>query len=124
MKCAECQFENRPGVSFCEECGAKLELICPKCRGKVPAGRKFCGYCGTRLSTLAKDESAVDYSRPNSYTPPHLIKKILGNRNAIEGERKLVTVLFADVADYTSFSENLDPEEVHLVMDSCFRIKK
>ena len=122
MKCPECQFENRAGVSFCEECGSRLELTCPECRGKVPAGRKFCGYCGTRLSAVVQEEPSLDYSRPNSYTPPHLVKKILGNRNAIEGERKLVTVLFADVADYTSFSEKLDPEEVHQVMDSCFRI--
>ncbi len=122
MKCPLCQFENRSGVSFCEECGARLELTCPKCGGKIPGERKFCGYCGHNLTEPKTNGTPVDYSNPNSYTPPHLIKKILGNRSAIEGERKLVTVLFADVANYTSFSEKLDPEEVHQVMDSCFRI--
>lgn len=64
----------------------------------------------------------MDYDRPKSYTPPYLANKILENRNAIEGERKLVTVLFADVANYTSMAEKLDPEEVHQLMDGCFKI--
>ncbi len=122
MKCSVCQFDNRNGVSFCEECGAELVTTCPECGEKVPGKSKFCGYCGFKLGKRKDTSSPVDYSKPNSYTPPHLVKKILGSRNAIEGERKLVTVLFADVANYTSFSEQLDPEEVHQVMDSCFRI--
>ncbi len=122
MKCPACQFENRHGVSFCEECGAELVIVCPECGGKIPGARKFCGYCGHRLEKSKPSAPTLDYSRPNSYTPPHLVEKILGNRSAIEGERKLVTVLFADVANYTAFSERLDPEEVHHVMDSCFRI--
>jgi class 3 adenylate cyclase len=64
----------------------------------------------------------IDYSEPQSYTPKYLADKILTSRSSIEGERKLVTVLFADVANYTSFSEKLDPEEVHQIMDGCFKI--
>jgi class 3 adenylate cyclase/tetratricopeptide (TPR) repeat protein len=64
----------------------------------------------------------IDYSEPQSYTPKFLQDKILTNRSTLEGERKLVTVLFADVADYTAISEELDPEEVHQVMDGCFKI--
>ena len=64
----------------------------------------------------------IDYSRPQSYTPKFLAEKILTTRSSIEGERKLVTVLFADVASYTSLSEKLDPEEFHQIMDGCFRI--
>ena len=56
------------------------------------------------------------------YTPKHLTDKILTSRSFIEGERKLVTILFADVANYTSMSEMLDPEEVHQIMDGCFKI--
>ena len=52
----------------------------------------------------------------------HLAEKILTHRSAIEGERKLVTVMFADVAGFTSLSENLDPEDVHRIMDGCCRI--
>jgi class 3 adenylate cyclase len=64
----------------------------------------------------------IDYSRPQSYTPRFLAERILTTRSSIEGERKLVTVLFADVANYTSLSEKLDPEEVHQIMDGCFKI--
>jgi class 3 adenylate cyclase/tetratricopeptide (TPR) repeat protein len=64
----------------------------------------------------------LDYSVPKSYTPKFLAEKILTTRSAMEGERKLVTVLFADVANFTSLSEKLDPEEVHGIMDGCFKI--
>jgi class 3 adenylate cyclase len=65
---------------------------------------------------------SVDHSRPHSYTPKFLADKILTTRSSIEGERKLVTVLFADVANYTSIAEKLDPEEIHQMMDGCFKI--
>ena len=119
MKCPRCQSENREGVNFCEECGAKFEFECPKCNASIPAGKKFCGECGQNLHESA---SFPDYSKPQSYTPKHLADKILTSRSALEGERKLVTVLFADAADYTAMSEKLDPEEVHQIMDGCFRI--
>jgi class 3 adenylate cyclase len=56
-------------------------------------------------------------------TPPrHLTEKILITRSTLEGERKLVTVLFADVANCTALSEKLDREDVHRIMDGCFQI--
>ena len=76
--------------------------------------------------TLAELEHAdtppIDLNQPQSYTPKHLADKILTTRSSIEGERKLVTVFFADVANYTSISEKLDPEEVHQIMDGAFKI--
>jgi class 3 adenylate cyclase len=121
MKCPKCQFENREAVKFCEQCGTKLELECPSCGAKLPLDRKFCGECGHDL-TAKPQKPPIDYSQPQSYTPKFLADKILTTRSSIEGERKLVTVLFADVASYTSMSENLDPEEVHQIMDDCFKI--
>jgi class 3 adenylate cyclase/tetratricopeptide (TPR) repeat protein len=121
MKCPKCQFDNREGVKFCEKCGAKMELVCPNCGAEVPLDRQFCGECGHDLRK-PKEAPPIDYSEPQSYTPKFLAEKILTTRSSIEGERKLVTVLFADVADYTSISEKLDPEEVHQVMDGCFKI--
>jgi class 3 adenylate cyclase/tetratricopeptide (TPR) repeat protein len=121
MKCPECRFDNRKGVKFCEECGAKLEFECPRCKAKIPPDRKFCGECGHRL-TEPFAAPAVDFSEPQSYTPKFLADKILTSRSSIEGERKLVTVFFADVANYTALSEKLDPEEVHQIMDGCFKI--
>ncbi|MBW2138444.1 MAG: zinc ribbon domain-containing protein, partial [Deltaproteobacteria bacterium] len=49
MKCPGCQFENREGVRFCENCGNKFEIECPNCKAKIPLDRKFCGDCGHQL---------------------------------------------------------------------------
>src|SRR5210317_439204 len=121
MICPKCQFENREGAKFCGECGHKFEITCPECGTKNRAGNKFCDECGHNLKKI-EEGLPVDYSEPQSYTPKFLADKILTTRSSIEGERKLVTVLFADVANYTSISEKLDPEEVHQMMDGCFKI--
>jgi class 3 adenylate cyclase/tetratricopeptide (TPR) repeat protein len=121
MKCSKCQFENPKDAEFCIECGGPMEFHCPKCEEITPASGKFCKKCGHDLRG-AKAAPPIDYSQPHSYTPKFLADKILTTRSAIEGERKLVTVLFADVANYTSMSEKLDPEEVHQIMDGCFKI--
>lgn len=121
MKCPKCDFENREGVKFCESCGTEMKLTCPVCGAKIPLDRRFCGDCGHTLGR-PPEVSSINYSQPQSYTPKHLAEKILTTRSSIEGERKLVTVLFADVANYTAISEKLDPEEVHQIMDGCFRI--
>ncbi len=121
MKCPKCQFSNREGAQFCSECGGKLEMTCPACGKTNPSGSKFCDGCGQDLLEQVHFPP-IDYSMPKSYTPKFLADKILTTRSSIEGERKLVTVLFADVANYTTMSEKLDPEEVHQIMDGCFRI--
>ena len=96
-------------------------MECPKCQADNPNTQKFCGDCGYDLR-LTEDPISYGYAQPKSYTPKHLADKILSTRSAIEGERKMVTVLFADVANYTSMSEKLDPEGVHQIMDGCFKI--
>ncbi|MCK4789523.1 MAG: zinc ribbon domain-containing protein, partial [Desulfobacteraceae bacterium] len=121
MRCPKCQFENPNEAEFCIECGAPIEFHCPKCGVITPATSKFCMKCGHDL-TKAKAGPPIDYTQPQSYTPKFLADKILTTRSALEGERKLVTVLFADVANYTSISEKLDPEEVHQIMDGCFKV--
>lgn len=121
MKCPKCQFENMEGLNFCGKCGAKLERPCVKCNFGNPPEYEFCGKCGHSLLERA-EAPLIDCSKPQSYTPKFLADKILTTRSSIEGERKLVTVLFADVADYTAISEKLDPEEVHQIMDGCFKI--
>jgi class 3 adenylate cyclase len=121
MKCPECQTENRDGVKFCEECGTKMEIVCPSCGEKIPLGKKFCGECGHKFDETPASPS-LDYDQPKSYTPKFMADKILTTRSSIEGEHKLVTVLFADVANFTGISESLDPEDVHQIMDGCFKI--
>jgi len=121
MKCPKCQTENPETRKFCSECGAKLLLICPQCGFENLPKDKFCGECGAALEK-AKEAPPINYSEPKSYTPKFLADKILTTRSSIEGERKLVTVLFADVAHYTAMSEKLDPEEVRQIVDGCFHI--
>ena len=121
MKCPKCQFENPEGLVFCGKCGGKLEKVCPKCNFSNPLDFMYCGKCGNTLEELHA-APPINYSEPESYTPKFLADKILTTRSSIEGERKHVTVLFADVANYTSIAEKLDPEEVHQIMDGCFRI--
>ncbi|MBW1787360.1 MAG: zinc ribbon domain-containing protein [Deltaproteobacteria bacterium] len=121
MKCPSCQTDNETNANFCNECGAKLEVACLGCGKTNRPGSKFCNGCGHALAE-PKESPSIDYEQPHSYPPKHLADKILTTRSTIEGERKLVTVLFADVADYTSMSEKLDPEEVHQIMDGCFKI--
>jgi len=121
MKCPKCQTDNPEGMKFCGRCGGKLEKVCPKCNFSNPLDFMYCGKCGNTLEELQTVPS-IDYSKPKSYTPKSLADKILTARSSIEGERKLVTVFFADVANFTAMSEKHDPEEVHQIMDGCFRI--
>ena len=112
MECQKCQFENREEAIFCRKCGASLkqEIVCQDCGSPNPADSGFCEKCGHELKEPEK-APPVDYTQPQSYTPKFLADKILTTRSSIEGERKLVTVLFADVANYTAISEKLDPRK-------------
>jgi class 3 adenylate cyclase/tetratricopeptide (TPR) repeat protein len=121
MKCPKCHAENRETRKFCAKCGEKLLVLCPQCASENLPDEQFCGECGHDLRK-PKEAKPLDYDQPHSYTPKHLAEKILTNRSSIEGERKLVTILFADVANSTAMFENLDPESVHEIMDGCFRL--
>ena len=127
MKCSECQFDNREGVKFCEECGAKLELKCPNCDANIPPGRKFCGECGQNL-TLSSEPAPKDLSfdekidKIQRYLPKGLTEKILSQRDRIEGERKQVTVMFCDMEGFTTLVGKMGPEEAYSIMDQVYEI--
>src|SRR5438046_5625880 len=95
-------------------------LRCPSCGHANRAAAKFCEECGTRLASAAA--SAEPPRAPRDYTPRHLAEKILGSRAALEGERKQVTVLFADVKGSMDLAEQLDPEEWHRTLDRFFQL--
>ncbi|MGV7224518.1 MAG: adenylate/guanylate cyclase domain-containing protein, partial [Nitrospinales bacterium] len=96
-------------------------MKCLKCQADNPDGARYCNACGCDLKKVT-DTTSNKFNHLQSYTPKFLIEKILANKSAIEGERKQVTVFFADVAGFTSMSEKLDPEQVHWIMDGAFRI--
>jgi hypothetical protein len=107
--CPQCQFDNRASVSFCEECGTKLDLACQSCGAAVPAGRKFCGTCGNPL--IGQPTSAARFSSPEAYTTKHLAERIVTSKAALEGVRKQVTVLFADLKGSMELLADHDPAE-------------
>ena len=123
MVCPQCQIENREGSTFCRKCGSSLktDIACPNCNALNLPDSSFCEKCGQDLASHNK-VSSTDHYKPQVYTPKHLADKILTTRSSIEGERKVLTVLFADAAKYTEIAEKLDPEEVHQIMDGCFNI--
>lgn len=133
MQCPSCRADNPSANRFCDQCGEPLETRCPQCATVLRAGARFCGACGHRLApSAAAAETSPSVSPPvapvappsarpiASYTPKHLADKVLKARSAIEGERRQVTVLFADIAGFTSLAEVRDPEEVHQIVDRCF----
>src|SRR5262245_33364279 len=125
MRCPACGNENRAGAKFCNECASPLPAPCPACGASNPTGSKYCNECAAPLTRGASPASSVITSptlTPLSYTPRHLAETILTTRSALEGERKQVTVLFADVKGSMDLSEQVDPEEWHKIMDRFFAI--
>jgi class 3 adenylate cyclase len=120
MQCPRCQVENREGRRFCAECGASLALPCSACRFSNEPGEKFCGGCGMPLTSIRRTPEPR-LSSPQSYTPKHLAEQILTSRSALEGERKQVTVLFADIKDSTELIRDLDPEEARTLLDPALQ---
>jgi class 3 adenylate cyclase len=118
-RCSRCQHENSAAAKFCEECGTALARSCPRCGHAVGVPAKFCAECGHALAPTIAHEVGRD---PRTYTPPHLAEKILGSRRTLQGERKQVTVLFADVKGSMELAEGLDPEEWHRILDRFFTI--
>ncbi|MGH7926601.1 MAG: double zinc ribbon domain-containing protein [Candidatus Binatia bacterium] len=108
MQCPHCQHDNPAGVKFCGECGARLESACAACGAAHPPGNKFCGQCGASLVTAI---ASTKFASPEAYTPKHLAEKILAFKSALEGERKQVTVLFADMKGSMELLADRDPEE-------------
>src|SRR6516162_1458986 len=114
MQCPRCQHENPAGMKFCGQCAAPLASVCPSCDAANPPGNKFCGQCAAPLAKAT--ESRLE--SPASYTPKHLAEKILTSRSALEGERKQVTVLFADLKGSLELLADRDPEEARKLLDS------
>ena len=121
MHCQSCGFENPEGLKFCNECGAPLRMPCAQCGFANQPQAKFCGECGVALSPHAGASTAPPVAprahAPLSYTPTYLAEKILTSRSALEGERKQVTVLFADLKGSMELLSDRDPEEARAILD-------
>ena len=116
MRCSRCQQENPPGARFCNSCGGGLELTYPSCSHSNPAESQFCNRCGASLGATPSPAGS-HLASPESYTPKHLAEKILTSRAALDGERKHVTVLFADLKGSMELLADRDPEEARKILD-------
>jgi class 3 adenylate cyclase/tetratricopeptide (TPR) repeat protein len=127
MKCPKCHSENREGVKFCEDCGARMEIKCSSCNAFIPLGKSFCGECGHNL-TQSSEPASKDLSfdekieKIQKFLPGGVTEKILAQRGKIEGEKKQVTVLFADLEGFTPLAEKIGPEEAYAIMDQVYEI--
>src|SRR5262245_40073543 len=114
MHCPRCHSEDAAQDRFCGGCGAPLERVCSKCRTSLSATAKFCPACA---HSVAGGGTQSRFASPDSYIPKHLAEKILTSKSAIEGERKQVTVLFADVKGSMELLADRDPEEARKLLD-------
>jgi class 3 adenylate cyclase/tetratricopeptide (TPR) repeat protein len=119
MKCAKCGHDNRTGAKFCEECGAHLSAVCMNCGAQLSSTARFCSECGHPIGQAAASgpDSAPQFAAPEAYTPRHLAEKILSSKAALEGERKQVTALFADLKSSMELFADRDPEEARRLLD-------
>jgi hypothetical protein len=110
MRCPDCHHDNRSDRRFCTQCGAKLVTGCPSCGAPIEVGERFCGGCGAALTI------------GGGTTTPLLAEKIRRAKATVEGERKQVTVLFADVKGSMELAEQLDAEAWSQIMQRFFGI--
>jgi len=115
MKCPRCQHENPQEAWFCEECAAPLARNCTNCGTALSAAAKFCHACAHPAAGAAS-------RAPHTYTPKHLAEKILTFKGALEGERKQVTVLFADLKGSMELLADRDPEEARTILDPMLEV--
>ena len=97
-------------------------MLCTACGHTNRPNAKFCEECGTPQATAPSPSAAVPAPDPRAYTPRHLAERILTSRAAVQGERKAVTVLFADVQGSMALAEQVDAEEWHAIMNQFFAI--
>src|SRR5215216_6547319 len=120
MQCPQCQHENPDRAKFCLECGTRLALTCTQCGTELPPNAKFCLECGHPAGGRSPALAARPTGRflsPQTYTPQHLAERIISSRGALEGERKQVTVLFADLKGSMELLADRDPEEARQLLD-------
>src|SRR5262247_3173523 len=118
MQCPRCQHDNEGGAKFCENCASPLARTCSNCGRPLSPVAKFCPECATPAGLVGPTPLAPRFTAPETYTPKHLAERILLSRAALEGERKQVTVLFADLKGSMELLADRDPEEARKILDA------
>src|SRR6516225_5207695 len=104
MRCSKCTADNREGRKFCAQCGSPLAAKCPSCGASNEPGEKFCGECGAA-------QGAPLPAAPRKPGAPQIRMADTPTAENLEGERKTVTALFADIKGSMELIEDLDPEQ-------------
>src|SRR5712675_1986147 len=121
MLCAKCGAENPAGKRFCGDCGAPLTNRCGQCGAENPPEKKFCGDCGSLLSTAVA--AAVAPSSPDrAASNIRVTAEQPDTSTTLDGERKTVTALFADIKGSTELMRDLDPEEARAIVDPVLQL--
>ena len=114
MICSNCSTDNEAGRKFCKECATRLAVACPNCGTANGADAKFCGECATSLVGAADVAATTSGATPSSAAAP-----IASSSGA---ERRLVSVLFADLVSFTTISEGRDAEDTRELLTRYFEI--
>jgi class 3 adenylate cyclase/predicted ATPase len=122
MRCLKCSIENREGRKFCAECGAALKARCVSCNAENELGEKFCGECGKPLASLAQADPTESPSAKVSPAEIRVTSLQSDSSTTIDGERKTVTALFADIKGSTELMADLDPEEARAIIDPALKL--
>src|SRR5262245_42814656 len=124
MQCPRGQHDNEVGAKFCENCASPLARTCSNCGRPLSPVAKFCPECAhpAPLAGPTSAEPASKFVSPETYTPKHLVEKILTSKSALEGERKQVTVLFADLKGSMELLADRDPEEARKILDPVLEL--
>ena len=117
MVCSDCGTSNAAGTKFCRECGNKLALVCPACGSPLGPGTKFCGECGTPVADMAARSAATAAAAP-------AVQGGSPGASSPQAERRVVSVLFADLVGFTAFSSDRDPEETRELLTRYFDLAR
>src|SRR6202522_1626290 len=120
MRCSKCGTNNPSTNNFCAKCGNALAKHCAKCGSESPTTSDFCGKCGARLANDAG--AAAASSTPPGLAPGIRVAPESTSPETLEGERKTVTALFADIKGSTELEQDLDPEEARAIIDPALKL--
>ena len=119
MRCSKCGSENPDGLKFCGQCAAPVAMICPQCHFENPPGFKFCGQCTAPLSV----QTGTTKGKPSLTKATGAVRVVEEEASpTLEGERKTVTALFADIKGSMELIEDLDPEEARALVDPALKL--
>src|SRR5215472_1636976 len=122
MRCNNCGTESTSGRKFCAACGSPLSSLCPKCSAENESSSAFCEDCGTALAENAASATTRSSQAASVVPLDRVTAEQPNGSTALEGERKTITALFADIKGSTELMADLDPEEARAIIDPALKL--